>query len=302
MRVYLFTVSNFKQGPWTEALLLLAALVLMPMTWCLARDFDDHGWAARLWKFDLHLQLPAALLLIPAFLLPQGLGAMLCALPWFIMLAVMAVDGLLRIRRHGIKPAGVFCRDVGLIFASVGGAWLLVDRFGGQPLGFAPERVLLAAVHFHYAGLILPVLGGLALNRRPDCPIARGSMWLVLLGVPLVAMGITISQVSGSTWTETLAAWVLALGGAGVALQHIVLAVTEPKVDTIVRGMWGVAGLALLVGMACAGLYAAREWLTVPWIELSWMRVLHSSLIAIGFSLLALLAWCRAGRQCCCGG
>src|SRR5690606_27638329 len=121
------TVSNFKHGPWAESLPLLAALVLMPLTWCLARDFADKGWAERLWKFDLHLQLPAALLLVPAFWLPQGTKAMVCALPWFLMLAVMAVDGLLRLSRHGIIPLSVFCRDVGLIYASVGGAWLLAD-------------------------------------------------------------------------------------------------------------------------------------------------------------------------------
>lgn len=295
------TVSNFKQGPWAEALVLLAALVLMPMTWCLARDFDDEGWAERLWKIDLHLQLPAALLLLPAFWLPPGFPAMLCALPWFLMLAIMAVDGLLRIRRHGIRPAGVFCRDVGLIYASVGGAWLLADRAGWQPLGFAPEIVLLTAVHFHYAGLILPVLAGLALNRRPDCPIGRWSMWLVLIGVPLVAVGITTTQTGGPSSLEMVAAWVLVLGGLGVAMQHVALAVTEHSVSPVVRWFWGVAGVALAAGMLLAGLYASRGFVTLAWLDIPWMRALHGSLNAIGFSLLALLAWCRAGRKCCCG-
>lgn len=296
-----FTVHNFKHGPWAEALVLLAALVLMPMTWCLARDFDDKGWAERLWKFDLHLQLPAALLLVPAFWLPRGTQAMLCALPWFLMLAVMAVDGLLRIRRHGISPLGVFCRDVGLVYASIGGAWLLADRAGWQPLGFAPEIVLLTAVHFHYAGLILPVLAGLALNRRPDCPIGRWSMWLVLFGVPLVAIGITTSQLGGAAWVQVAATWVLALGGWGVAAQHIALALTERNVPAMVRGFWGVAGLALLAGMLLAGLYASRGFAGLPWLDIPWMRALHGSLNAIGFALPALLAWCRSGRKCCCG-
>jgi len=295
------TVSNFKHGPWAEALLLLAALVLMPMTWCLARDFDDKGWAERLWKFDLHLQLPAALLLVPAFWLPQGTTAMVCALPWFLMLAVMAVDGVLRLSRHGIIPLSVFCRDVGLIYASVGGAWLLADRAGWQPLGFAPEIVVLTAVHFHYAGLILPVLAGLALNRRPNCLIGRSSTWLVLIGVPLVAVGITTTQTAGSSGFEVAAAWVLGLGGLGIAMQHVVLALTERSVDLLVRWFWGVAGIALAAGMVLAVLYASRGFITVAWLDIPWMRALHGSLNAIGFSLIALLAWCRAGRKCCCG-
>ncbi|MCC6414610.1 MAG: YndJ family transporter [Opitutaceae bacterium] len=296
-----FNVANFKHGPWAEALVLLAALVLMPMTWCLARDLDDQGWAARLWKFDLHLQLPAALLLIPAFVLPRGQGAALCALPWFVMLAVMAVDGLLRIRRHGVKPSGVFCRDAGLVFAAIGGACLLADRAGWQPLGLSQMIVLLAAAHFHYAGLILPVLAGLALTRRPECPLGRWSMWLVLLGVPLVAVGILMSQAGGPVWVEMLAAWVLVLGGLGVAWQHIALAVTESQVGAVVRGMWGAAGVALIVGMTAVGVYTLRGLEGMEWLDARWVLALHGSLNALGFSLLALLAWCRAGRQCCCG-
>lgn len=299
--VYL-NVRNVTHGPWAEALLLLAALVLMPMTWCLARDFDDTGWSARLWKFDLHLQLPAALLLIPAFLLPEGPTALLCALPWALVLAIMAIDGLLRIKRHGVAPLGTFCRDVGLVYASVGGAWLLADRAGWQPLGFAPEIVLLTAVHFHFAGLILPVLAGLAMMRRPKCRMGRLSVWLVLLGVPLVAIGITTTQMGGPGWVEFAAAWVLAIGGLGVAAQHLALAYTEKEICPMTRILWTVAGLSLAAGMVLAGLYASRAYFApMPWLDIPWMRALHGTLNALGFSLAALLAWCRAGRKCCCG-
>uniref|UniRef100_UPI00404B6F50 YndJ family protein n=1 Tax=Cephaloticoccus sp. TaxID=1985742 RepID=UPI00404B6F50 len=297
-----FTVTNITRGAWAEALLVLAALVLMPMTWCLARDMDDTGWAKRLWKFDLHLQLPAALLLIPAFLLPEGPTAMWCAVPWALVLIIMAIDGLLRIKRHGITPLGMFCRDMGLVYASIGGAWLLADRAGWQPLGFAPEIVLLTAVHFHFAGLILPVLAGLAMTRRAQCPLGRLSVWLVLLGVPLVAVGITVSQQGGPAWVELLAAWILALGGLGVAGQHLALAFTEKEICPMTRILWTVAGLSLAGGMLLVGLYASRGYFAVmPWLDIPWMRALHGTLNALGFSLAALLAWCRAGRKCCCG-
>jgi hypothetical protein len=297
-----FTVTNITRGAWAEALLVLAALVLMPMTWCLARDMDDTGWAKRLWKFDLHLQLPAALLLIPAFLLPEGREALLCALPWALVLAIMAIDGLLRIKRHGITPLGVFCRDVGLVYASIGGAWLLADRAGWQPLGFTPQIVLLTAVHFHYAGLILPVLAGLGQTKFPQSKFGRLSVWLILLGVPLVAVGITLIQLGGPGWVELIAVWVLAIGAMGVARQHLLLAVQEKSVCPIGRALWFVAGLSLFAGMVLAGLYASRGYFApMPWLDIPWMRALHGTLNALGFSLAALLAWCRAGRACCCG-
>ncbi|MCF7688576.1 MAG: YndJ family protein [Cephaloticoccus sp.] len=297
-----FTVASLAHGHWTVALLLLAALVLMPMTWCLARDLDDTGWAARLWKFDLHLQLPAALLLIPAFLLPVGPGAMLCALPWALLLVVMGVDGLIRIRRHGFAPLGVFCRDMGLVYASIGGVWLLANRCGWSPLGFAPHIVLLTAVHFHYAGLILPVVASLVLARRSTCPLAMVSSVMVLFGVPLVAISILLSSRGGPAWFESVAAWILALGGLGVAVQHIVLAVLERSVRPVVRGLWFIAGVALAIGMVLAALYSSRTYLDpLPWLDVPWMRMVHGSLNSLGFALAALLAWCRAGRKCCCG-
>jgi hypothetical protein len=297
-----FSVSSLHDGRWAEAMLLLAALVLMPMAWSLVRDFEDTGWAARLWRFDLKVHFPAALLLLAAFLLPPGPGALLCALPWAVVLGIMAVDGILRIRRHGFAPLGLLCRDVGLVYASIGGAWLLADRAGWAPLGFAPEIVLLTAVHFHFAGLVLPVVAGLALNRRPQSRLAQGSTWLVLLGVPLVAVGITTVQLGGPVWVELVAAWVLVLGGLGVAWQHLVLTCVERTVCPAARGLWLVAGLSLAGGMVLAALYASRGYFApLPWLDIPWMRALHGTLNALGFSLAALLGWCRAGRACCSG-
>lgn len=298
----IYTGCEMPSQNWAQALLLLAALVLMPMAWVLVRDFEDTGWAARLWRFDLQAHFPAALLLVPAFLLPPGGLAMLCALPWAVVLAIMAVDGLLRIRRHGFSPLGLLCRDVGLVYASVGGAWLLAARAGWQPLQFAPEIVLLTAVHFHFAGLILPVIAGLVLNRRPQSPVARGAAGLVLIGVPLVAVGIASQQLGGPAWVELLAAWVLVLGGWGVAWLHLVLAVQERSVCIGARALWFVAGISLAAGMLLAGLYASRGYLApLPWLDIPWMRALHGSLNALGFALAALLGWCRGGRACCSG-
>jgi hypothetical protein len=297
-----FSVPTLHDGRWAAALLLLAALVLMPMAWTLVRDFEDTGWAARLWRFDLQVHFPAAILLGVAFLLPPGPGAVLCALPWAVVLGIMAVDGILRIRRHGFAPLGLLCRDLGLVYASIGGAWLLADRAGWMPLEFAPEIVLLTAVHFHFAGFVLPVVAGLALNRRPQSRFAQASTWLVLLGVPLVAVGITTIQLGGPALVESAAAWVLVLGCLGVAWQHLVLAVRERTVCPMARILWFVAGLSLAGGMVLAALYASRGYFSpLPWLDIPWMRALHGTLNALGFSLAALLAWCRAGRACCSG-
>ena len=298
----LLHVSELPDVRWTGALLLLSALVLMPMTWCLARDLDDTGWAARLWRFDLQLQLPAALLLIPAFWLPVGKWALLCALPWALVLGVMAVDGIIRIRRHGFAPLGPLCRDVGLLYASVGGLCLLAERAGWEPLGLTSATLAHQAVHFHYFGFVLPVVAGLAQSRRPECPISAISTWLVILGVPLVAITSLVTKFGGTEVFQSLATWLLVAGGCGVAWQHLMLVIEEKKVHPLARGLWLVAGVSLAGGMLLAGLHASRLVLPpLPWLDLPWMLALHGTLNALGFSLAAVLAWCRAGRGCCCG-
>ncbi len=87
-----------------------------------------------------------------------------------------------------------------------------------------------------------------------------------------------------------------------MAIQHVVLAILEKKVCPSVRVLWTIAGLSLAVGMVLAGLYSSRAYFApMAWLDIPWMRMLHGSLNALGFSLAALLAWCRSGRECCTG-
>jgi hypothetical protein len=80
------------------------------------------------------------------------------------------------------------------------------------------------------------------------------------------------------------------------------LVIEEKKVHPLARGLWLIAGVSLAGGMLLAGLHASRLALPpLPWLDLPWMLALHGTLNAIGFSLAAVLAWCRAGRGCCCG-
>src|SRR5256885_1534113 len=84
-------------------------------------------------------------------------------------------------RRRNRRPVG---RVLGLYWL-VGAGWLALARFGLRPLGFSPEIVLATAVHFHFAGVLLPVLVLRSTGPRLVPP--------VLLGVPLVALGITLA-------------------------------------------------------------------------------------------------------------
>lgn len=298
---------------WIPALLLLVPLVLVPLGLSVLDRAEPSGPAAgpgggrsapgrssarsaRLLRVAGRLQLPAAGLLAVAFLLRQGPLAAALALLWLAVAGLLALTGLLRIgdriRRRGVRPLAPFVEDAGLVYLAVGAAWAVADRLGFRPLDFPAVIVVLTAVHFHYAGFVLPVVTGLA-ARRLGGPVAALAGIGVIAAVPLVAVGITATQLGLGPGIEALAAWVMAAAGVLVAGLHLRLAVGSDAPGTA-RLLWGVAALSLLGSMVLAALYGARFHLpAVRGLDIAWMQALHGAANAVGFGLCGLLGWAR---------
>jgi hypothetical protein len=201
---------------WARALLMLAPLVLLPLGLRLAAapagTAGRDGW----WRTAVILQLPTAVLLGSAFLVSPGLPAAALAIPWSATTALIALLGLARARRHAAGPLSELCIDAGLVYLAIGSAWAVCDRLGVRPLDFQDVIVLLTAVHFHYAGFVLPLLTGLALRHgrgRTESLAGVG----VIVGVPLVAIGITATQLNFGPALECATAWILASAGIPTA-------------------------------------------------------------------------------------
>src|SRR5262249_30710618 len=152
------------------------------------------------WQAAFWLQLPAALALAGSFTLPAGLAAAVLALPWLGFTGLIAWMGLVSLVSRGPRPVEGFRIYSGFGFLCVGGAWTVVSRYGARPLGFSDLIVLATAVHFHYAGFVLPLLTGLA-GRLLRSRTAQHAAVGVVLGVPLVAVGITLSALD-IRWVE----------------------------------------------------------------------------------------------------
>lgn len=287
-------VPGLGHEAWAHALLLLAALVLVPLASELVAEDNEPGWRARLTRATSVAQLPAALLLAWACALPAGGRAALLALPWVAVCGLIAATGWPRALRGGVRRSlGDLCGDVALLFLGVGGAWVFADRSGYRPLNFDPAIVALTAVHFHFAGLLLPLCAGLVVRTYPNARLASRAAVGAVLGVPAVAVGITTTQLGWGPAFEGAAGCGLALSGMAVAVLHVRLA-TERIGSVGVRGLFLVAGVSLFFGMLLAGCYAARAFvLPLPWLDLPWMRALHGTANALGFGLCALLAWSR---------
>lgn len=270
---------------------MLAALVIVPLMLDLVADEADGLLERRLLTAATRLQLPAALLLVFAYAGGPEVRMALRAVPWACVLLLLAAVGVRRIVRRGRRPLAFLCRDVGLIYAAVGAAWLMADRFGLRPLGFDEAIVLLTAVHFHFAGLVVPVLGGLAMVRFSTSRIAGLTGLAVILGVPAVAVGISASQLGLNPRVEVVAVLLMVSGGIGLAWLHLRLAL-RPGETAVGRCLWGIAAVSLGAGMLLAALYGVRHFFHPwPWLHLPWMRAVHGSLNALGFGLCGVVGW-----------
>lgn len=286
-------VPHLRHEMWAHALVLFAALVILPLANALAEAADDPAWLRALWRHAWWARTAAAVVLSYSLQTAPGVPAALGALPWVAFLGAWAAVGAARLWRHRGRDPVELTRDAALVFAAVGAAWLFADRLGLRPLGFSPAIVMLTAVHFHFAGIVLPLVTARALAHVR----APWLGWWVVAGVPLVAVGITVAQLGGGGLVEAVAAWAMSLGGLAVAAVHWQLA-RHPGTRGSPRVWWRVAAASLAFGMLLAALYGSRGFLAVPaWLDVPWMRAVHGSLNAVGFGFCAVLGWRIAAAQ-----
>jgi uncharacterized protein (UPF0548 family) len=271
---------------WAPALLLLGALVVVPLGLAL---LDDMAESLR--RFGVQPSLPwiqwgSGLVLLVSFAYEAGPRAGALALPWLLFSSFVALLGLVRLLTGGYRSAAGIATSAGLTFLAIGGGWTVASRWGARPMDFGEPIVLLTGAHFHYAGFALPILTGLAAGTVRS-PRARLAVAGVVLGVPFVAIGITVGR--SSHVVELSAAWFLAIACLlVVSLQAELAARAVARAE---RLLFALSGLALLAGMILTAVYALGVFRESAWLEIPTMIRWHGTLNAIGFALPGLLAW-----------
>ncbi len=207
-------------------------------------------------------------------------------LPWLLLTSYRAVTSLVTAVFEPPRGLSRWCNLAASLYLPVGSLWALADQLRIQPLGFSGIIVLLTAVHFHFAGFALPWLTGRLLAFGPSGRLEKTCALGVIAGVPLVAIGITSSQLSLPWFIETAAATILALSAVGIAQGYLIWSRQVPVPSRI---CFVLGGTALALGMFLALLYGWRYVFPLQWITIPSMIAMHGSLNSWGFCLPCVL-------------
>ncbi|MFQ3320275.1 MAG: hypothetical protein ACI80F_002354 [Natronomonas sp.] len=284
--LWLFATVSFGLGPIDRAL-ALAPLVLVPLGLGAAATPAFEGPAGWLMTAATRLQPVGAVLLAASLVGPDGWHAAALAAPWLGVTALLGLAAVARTLERGTQPLSETLIDAGLAYTNVGTVALLLYHLE-VTFWFQPVIVLLTAVHFHYAGFVLPLTTGLV-GRCGDVEVSRifrmlGSV--VLVGPAIIAVGISFSPT-----VELIGVGFFTAAVAALALY--VVAVVAPARPRLQRIALTVSGLTLPLPMLLAlGFVVGTVFGVDPFgLTISRMVQLHGTLNAFGFALLALVGW-----------
>lgn len=266
----------------------LALLVVVPLALGIVATRRRSGGNSLPYRIAAVGQPVGALAAVAAMALSTT-GAVRAALlvPWLGVGVASAAFALWRLGSRGPLPLPELAIDAALIAPAVGALALLL---GGASTPDGELTALeLAAIHAHYAGLVLPLLAGRAgrvvTGSSGQYPRTTGGAFtaaatiVFVLTLPLLAIAAGDDSTLGLVAVGLLAFAALALA---LALLTAVVPAVAPRPGTLLA----VAALALGITMALA-LVAV----TTDLVEVAGMVTWHGTLGAVGVALPALAAF-----------
>lgn len=274
-----------------SAVVLFGVLALVPLALPLAATPRRDGSHARTFRWATAAQPVGAALFAGSTLVVATRGttsvAAALALPWVIVTLLLAWFGVWRLRGRGLRPVEEAVLDVGLLTLPVGALAAVAWRLD-LGLGYGLSIVHLTAAHFHYATFLLPVVVAALGRYLRHHRVYRWAAGAVVVSMPFVALGITVSPV-----LEAVAAPVFAGGVVAVAAMFVRVAGEVSGGDQGAAALLVVAGISAGLAMALAVSYALGPWVGGRAPTVADMVPTHGLLNAFGFSLPAVLAWRR---------
>jgi hypothetical protein len=267
---------------WIMPLLFFAALFLMPFSHALQRG------AFPTMTRDTQVEVFCAFMLVLSFAQDEVLWAVVLTLPWLVWRAWWAVGSVQTLRQAQWTAGDLAAASAG-VFPVIGALWLTLHQTNWPLFGFDPLIVMLTAAHFHHAGFTLPLMAGLNAKARPN-GLTKFSCVAILLGVPLVAIGITCTHFGVLPFVEPFGVTALVLGAIGVAVLQIQRGLEKER-KVLARLGFVVSGVSLLTAMLLALGFGLRYVIPNFALTMPQMWAIHGTLNVFGFGLCGILAW-----------
>ncbi|TKD70490.1 YndJ family protein [Pseudalkalibacillus hwajinpoensis] len=286
----LFVVAKLVTTPidtlqYVMMLLLFAYLVLVPLTLNLVPQKNTF------YRYATRLQPFAAICAGISFFFDQGLIAVLFAVPWLITTIFIALYGFTRLLQEW-KKSTIFnvLIQLGLMYISIGGVWLVLHRSGIEILNFSDVIVLLTSIHFHYAAFITPIsmafIGRMLVRTAPVLkPWFKLVAFLVLIGPPFIAAGITFGDTMPVLEFASVVEFVTPL----VVFSILCLVYLIPTLDYAVKMLLSISFVSLLFSMSSAMIYGFAHVNETVILGIPLMIFFHGFVNTFGFSLFGLL-------------
>jgi hypothetical protein len=258
-----------------------AAILLVPI------GLPLLGLGSRPWDF-----LPGCMLLAGYCSYPHPWAVWL-AVPYLMWVLYWVFRSTRFLYSDGLLHRYDLCRSFALGYLFTGSVWALFFLADIRPVGFDPMIVSLTAAHFHTAGFVLTVAIASLWRLRPSAWHGLLSA-TSLLGMPMVALGITLTRLGFSPLVEWVSGFLFALMAFGTALSHWRMAAEK---SGSVAWLWRMAGFSLIFGAILAALYALRFHIPLSFIHIPNMKLWHGTINTLGFGWCCLWGHLVNNRQ-----
>jgi hypothetical protein len=247
-----------------------AALILVPM----GIEILDLG--KKNWYY-----LPSILFALAYVLFPNE-NAVWLAVPYTFFIVYLLFKSFHFVYEDGKLRLFDVLRVFALGYLLTGSIWALFFLGNFQPFNFTPTIVSLTVAHFHVAGFVLTIAIA-SLWRLKANAFHRFLGFSALIGMPSVALGITLTQLNFPPFVEWFSGLLFAFMALGTAIAYWQIGSKNKGTSAI---LWQIAASSLVFGAVLAGLYALRFVMPLSFIHIPNMKLLHGTVNTFGFG------WC----------
>jgi len=247
-----------------QCFILLATMIYIPFLYQIQYDLD----------FSKYSIISGTSILI-SFQISRGLVSSIFILPWIISNIIIFAKNPPKLN---FAPLPFLELSSKLYSLAAPGA-LLISRYGLRPLNFTDRLIELTAIHFHYAGIMIPILMS-KIYEFHSTQTLKVNSYFIGSGTTIVALGISFGKFKAQVG-------IFAVIFFAIPLIIISFSVLKTNCVVWIKSAHGI----LIVTMLLAMYYAAGVSFSLDTISISDMIITHGILNGLGFIPLSIFGW-----------